>query len=685
MGIDEKEKKDIESQKEKIRRKEMGEQNKKNSQNKKDKDFFGGKDGGLKPGKNMAFLVVILLLGFFFLYLFSGNQGTGKLINYSEFLGLVDDENIKWREIKFIDRNIIGDFEIREEVKDQRSYVKYEKHRDNRRGFYQIQTHSPLGQIDSELIKSLRARNIEFNSEEPSNNYVMTILTTVIPWLLIFGVLWFVMFRQIQGTGNKALLFGKSRAKLVKLEQKKVTFKDVAGIDEVREELIETVDFLKDPEKFKKLGAKIPRGVLLVGSPGTGKTLLARAVAGEADRPFFSMSGSEFVEMFVGVGASRVRDLFEKGRKNAPCIIFIDELDAVGRMRGAGYGGGHDEREQTLNQMLVEMDGFDTEKTVIVMAATNRPDVLDPALLRPGRFDRKVMVNLPTLKGREEILGIHIKNIPCSSGVDMGVIAKGTPGFSGADLANLVNESALIAARNDRKKVMMEDFEYAKDKVMMGPERKTVLMSEREKINTAYHESGHALLAYMLDKVNTLYKVSIIPRGSALGITQLLPLEERYTMTKSSLLEEMTVLFGGRIGEEYKFGVGNITNGASNDLERITRITHLMVCEWGMSEKVGPLTIGRKEEPVFLGKEIARSKDYSDKTAETIDREIKAIIDHCCGQARKMILENTDKLEILAKNLLEKEVLDRNDIELILGGKREGEVEKEPEKESKEA
>src|SRR6184192_3639585 len=457
------------------------------------------------------------------------------------------------------------------------------------------------------------------------------------------------MIRQMQTGGNKALSFGKSRARLLSMQQKKVTFKDVAGVDEAKEELKEIIEFLREAQKFQKLGGRIPKGVLLVGPPGTGKTLLARAVAGEANVPFFSISGSDFVEMFVGVGASRVRDLFEQGKKNAPCIIFIDEIDAVGRHRGAGLGGGHDEREQTLNQLLVEMDGFESNDGVILVAATNRPDVLDPALLRPGRFDRRVVVDLPDLKGREGILRVHTRNIPLAEDVDASVIARGTPGFSGADLANLVNEAALNAARYDKKKVQMVDFEFAKDKVLMGVERKSMVMSDREKRNTAFHESGHTIVAAILPAADPLHKVTIIPRGRALGLTQQLPTDDKYNYSKEYLIDRITILLGGRAAEELVFQ--QRTTGAGDDLEKATEMARRMVCEWGMSD-LGPATFGKKEEAIFLGREFAQHQDYSEATAIEIDREVRRILEKAYKTAHEIITNNKPALDKIARKLL---------------------------------
>ena len=472
------------------------------------------------------------------------------------------------------------------------------------------------------------------------------------------------MFRQVQGSNNRAMSFGKSRARLLTKEDVKVTFKDVEGCKEAKEELQEVVQFLKDASKFTKLGAKIPKGVLLVGPPGTGKTLLAKAVAGEANVPFFSMSGSEFVEMFVGVGASRVRDLFEQGKRSAPCIIFIDELDAVGRTRGAGYGGGHDEREQTLNQMLVEMDGFNTDTRIIIFAATNRPDVLDPALLRPGRFDRQVVVDLPDVKGREGIFKVHVSKIQHDPSIDLYHLARATPGFSGADIANMVNEAALIAARNDKQRVELSDFEEARDKVMMGPERRSILISEKEKLNTAYHEAGHTLMAVLLQNTDALHKVTIVPRGRSLGATWTLPSDGRYTLQRKKAVDEMSLLLGGRVAEEFKFGEDSVTTGASNDIERVTELARRMVCEWGMSV-LGPISFGQKEQPIFLGKEIARHKDYSEETAQKIDEEVHKFVMKAYERTKKLIAENADKFEALSRELFEKESLDIEDIERI--------------------
>ncbi len=486
------------------------------------------------------------------------------------------------------------------------------------------------------------------------------------PFILL-GVLWFVMIRQMQTGGNKALSFGKSRARLLSMQQKKITFKDVAGVDEAKEELREIIEFLREAQKFQKLGGRIPKGVLLVGHPGTGKTLLARAVAGEANVPFFSISGSDFVEMFVGVGASRVRDLFEQGKKNAPCIIFIDEIDAVGRHRGAGLGGGHDEREQTLNQLLVEMDGFESNEGVILIAATNRPDVLDPALLRPGRFDRRVVVPLPDVRGREEILRVHTRKIPLADDVDLSILARGTPGFSGAELSNMVNEAALNAARNNRKSVLMYDFELAKDKVLMGAERKSLLLTEEEKKVTAYHEAGHAIVAALMPHADPLHKVTIIPRGMALGVTMQLPETDKHNYTLDYLNTQIAVMMGGRLAEE--IFLNQMSTGAGNDIERATEMSRKMVCEWGMSS-LGPLTFGKKEEQIFLGRELSQHRDFSEETAREIDSEVRRLVNTGYEKAKSIILENRDAMVRIALALLEREVLDANELKLILEGKQ---------------
>lgn len=511
------------------------------------------------------------------------------------------------------------------------------------------------------LIEELREKEVIITGEAERQS-AWPMLISWLPMIVIIGI-WIFLMRQMQAGGGKAMSFGKSKAKLLTEQQHKFTFEDVAGIDEAKEELEEIIDFLKDPKKFTQLGGRIPKGVILMGAPGTGKTLLARAIAGEAGVPFFNISGSEFVEMFVGVGASRVRDLFLQGKKNAPCIIFIDEIDAVGRHRGAGLGGGHDEREQTLNQLLVEMDGFESNEGVILIAATNRPDVLDPALMRPGRFDRRVVVPLPDIKGRKGILAVHSKNKPLAEDVNLETIAKGTPGFCGADLSNLVNEAALIAARKEKKKIEKSDFEVAKDKVLMGVERKSMIISPEDKENTAYHEIGHVLVAKLIPGTDPIHKVTIVPRGWSLGQTQYLP-DEKYTKPKELLMGEIAVLMGGRAAEEIIRK--DVSTGAGNDLERATDLARKMVCEWGMSEKLGPLTFGKKEEQIFLGREIAQHRDYSEDTAIMIDQEVRKIVMENYKRAKKLLSEKLDVLHRLAKELLDREVLDNNEIEQIM-------------------
>jgi cell division protease FtsH len=516
-----------------------------------------------------------------------------------------------------------------------------------------------------DMIKSLRDKGVVIKFRDINSGSWPTWLLNLAP-LVLLAALWFFMIRQMQTGGNKALSFGKSRARLLSMQQKKVTFKDVAGVDEAKEELREIIEFLREAQKFQKLGGRIPKGVLLVGPPGTGKTLLARAVAGEANVPFFSISGSDFVEMFVGVGASRVRDLFEQGKKNAPCIIFIDEIDAVGRHRGAGLGGGHDEREQTLNQLLVEMDGFESNEGVILMAATNRPDVLDPALLRPGRFDRRVVVSRPDVRGREEILRVHTRKIPLAEDVDLSVLARGTPGFSGADLANMVNEAALAAARQNRKAVLMYDFEISKDKVLMGVERKSMILSDGEKKVTAFHEAGHALVAAKLPNSDPVHKVTIIPRGMALGVTMQLPVDDRHNYTKEYLETDVAILMGGRIAEE--IFLSQMSTGAGNDIERATELARKMVCEWGMSD-LGPMTFGKKEEQIFLGREITQHRDYSEDTAIKIDAEVRKLVSRGYDTAKEILQGNPDALQRIAAALLDREVLDAAEIRLLIEGK----------------
>jgi cell division protease FtsH len=526
----------------------------------------------------------------------------------------------------------------------------------------QLHTTIPLNYPS--IYDLLHSKGVEVNIKDTSSGTWLSILLQASPFIVL-AAFWIFMVRQMQSGGNKALSFGKSRARLHSTQQKKVTFKDVAGVEEAKEELQEIIEFLREPQKFQKLGGRIPKGVLLIGPPGTGKTLLARAIAGEASVPFFSISGSDFVEMFVGVGASRVRDLFEQGKKNAPCIIFIDEIDAVGRHRGAGLGGGHDEREQTLNQLLVEMDGFESNEGVILVAATNRPDVLDPALLRPGRFDRRVVVGRPDVQGREAILRVHTKKIPLGDNVNLSVLARGTPGLAGADLANLVNEAALNAARQNRKVVMMLDFELAKDKILMGAERKSMVMSDAEKKNTAYHEAGHALVAAVLPNADPLHKVTIIPRGMALGVTMQLPIDDKHSYNRDYLKAEIAILMAGRIAEE-KY-MNQMTTGAGNDIERATDMARKMVCEWGMSE-LGPLSFGKKEEQIFLGREIAQHRDYSEETAIRIDEQVKKFVQGGYDTAAEILDKHSDALVRIAESLLEREILDGSEVMAIIRG-----------------
>jgi cell division protease FtsH len=575
----------------------------------------------------------------------SGQSAREEEPSYSEFMAQVDRGNVKEVTLYLSPNSYDVEGEWREPSKKFRTTI--------------------FKEAAPDLISTLRDKQVLINIKEVNRADWVTFLLNAAPLLLLVAF-WIFMMRQMQAGGNKAMSFGKSRARLLTAQQKKATFKDVAGTDEAKEELQEIIEFLKDPQKFQKLGGRIPKGVLLVGPPGTGKTLLARAIAGEANVPFFSISGSDFVEMFVGVGASRVRDLFEQGKKNAPCIIFIDEIDAVGRHRGAGLGGGHDEREQTLNALLVEMDGFESNEGVILIAATNRPDVLDPALLRPGRFDRRVVVARPDIKGREEILRVHTRKVPMSEDVDLSVIARGTPGFSGADLANLVNEAALWAARQGRKFVIMADFEMSKDKVLMGVERKSMILSDEEKRNTAYHEAGHALVAAMTPGTDPLHKVTIIPRGMALGLTMQLPIDDKHTYTKTYLEGTLTVLMGGRCAEE--IFLGHITTGAGNDIERATEIARKMVCDWGMSV-LGPLAFGKKEEAIFLGREIAQHRDYSEDTAIHIDQEVRRIVTASYENAHSILENNRETLERIAQALLDREVLDAAELKLILENK----------------
>ena len=591
--------------------------------------------------KTVVFWLVIVLSAFLLWQVVKNSSGGQKDTerNWTQFMSDVNQGNVQ--EVTINGQEVRG------------------KYRDGK-GFH---TSVPVNFPD--MYKTLQDKGVQVTVRDISGGGWPSWLFNLAP-IILLAALWFFMIRQMQTGGNKALSFGKSRARLLSMQQKKVTFKDVAGVDEAKEELREIIEFLREAQKFQKLGGRIPKGVLLVGPPGTGKTLLARAVAGEANVPFFSISGSDFVEMFVGVGASRVRDLFEQGKKNAPCIIFIDEIDAVGRHRGAGLGGGHDEREQTLNQLLVEMDGFESNEGVILMAATNRPDVLDPALLRPGRFDRRVVVSRPDVRGREEILRVHTRKIPLAEDVDLSVLARGTPGFSGADLANMVNEAALSAARQNRKAVLHYDFELAKDKVLMGVERKSMILSDEEKKVTAFHEAGHALVAMKLPHSDPVHKVTIIPRGMALGVTMQLPIDDKHNYTKEYLETNIAILMGGRLAEE--IFLNQMSTGAGNDIERATELARKMVCEWGMST-LGPLTFGKKEEQIFLGREIAQHRDYSEDTAIKIDQEVRRLVDSGYNTAKGLLSENKEVLTRVANALLDREVLDANEIKMILEGK----------------
>jgi len=588
--------------------------------------------------KNIALWIVISLVFVFLFQMFNQPQEQKEEIVYSDFIGYLDKGQVT--DVTIQGENIEG------RLADGKMFKLF----------------APR---DQNLVDVLKKKGVRITAKPAEgSSWYMTILISWLPIVLLVGV-WIFFMKQMQGGGGKAMSFGKSRARLVTDKSQKTTFADVAGIDEAKEELEEVVEFLRDPGRFTKLGGRIPKGVLLVGQPGTGKTLLARAIAGEAGVPFLSISGSDFVEMFVGVGASRVRDLFNQGKKNAPCIIFIDELDAVGRQRGAGLGGGHDEREQTLNQMLVEMDGFESNEGVIIMSATNRPDVLDPALLRPGRFDRQVVVPLPDVKGREKIFEVHVKKVSLDPGIALSVIARGTPGFSGADIENLVNEAALYAARQNKETVSLSDLEFAKDKVLMGAERRSMVISDEEKSNTAYHEGGHALVARLIPGTDPIHKVTIIPRGRALGLTQQLPIDEKHAYPSSYLINNITILLGGRAAEELI--LKDFTTGAGNDIERATEIARKMVCNWGMSEDMGPLTFGKAEEQIFLGREIATHKNYSEETAERIDKEISRIVTGNYERAKKLLSDNIDTLHRLSKELLEKEVLNAEEVDAIIG------------------
>ncbi len=587
--------------------------------------------------RNLTLWAIIALAMVMLFNMFQQPQSQNEPVSYTEFLQKVDDGDIT--SVTIQGRNLIG-----HDIQGKN-----------------VQTYTPA---DGDLVNRLLEKKVAINAEPLDDQpWYMTLLISWFPMLLLIGV-WIFFMRQMQGGGGKAMSFGRSRARLLNEEQGRVTFDDVAGIDEAKDELSEVVEFLSNPKKFTRLGGRIPKGVLLVGPPGTGKTLLARAVAGEAGVPFFSISGSDFVEMFVGVGASRVRDLFTQGKKNAPCLIFIDEIDAVGRQRGAGLGGGHDEREQTLNQLLVEMDGFESNEGVILIAATNRPDVLDPALLRPGRFDRQVVVPTPDLKGRRRILEVHTRRTPLGNDVDLDTLARGTPGFSGADLENLVNEAALQAAKINKEALVMQDFEYAKDKILMGRERRSLILSDEEKRITAYHEAGHALAARLLPKTDPVHKVTIIPRGRALGVTMQLPEEDRHGYSRNYLLNNLVVLLGGRVAEEIIFD--DITTGASNDIERVTKMARKMVCEWGMSEKVGPLAIGETGEEVFIGREWVQNKNFSEETARMVDGEVKRIVYEARTRCRELLEENVKYLHAVAEALLERETISGEDLELIM-------------------
>jgi cell division protease FtsH len=601
--------------------------------------------------KTASLWLLIILLPLALLTVMESRQPTEGALKYSEFKNELEAGNV--RSVALIEgRELEG--VLKSPIRGAEGDVT------------RFRTRLPVADSES-LLADLEARGVSIGAREADRDWG-SIFWSLLPWLVILGF-WVFIFRQMQSGGNKAFQFGKSKAKLINADKPKVTFDDVAGAEEAKYELEEIVEFLKDPKRFSRLGGRIPKGALLVGPPGTGKTLLARAVAGEAGRPFFSMSGSDFVEMFVGVGASRVRDLFEQGKSHAPCIIFIDEIDAVGRHRGAGLGGGHDEREQTLNQLLVEMDGFEANEGVILIAATNRPDVLDPALLRPGRFDRQIVVDSPDVRGREGILRVHLAKIPTAEDVDVSILARGTPGMSGADLANLVNEGALLAARRDHDEVYMADFEEAKDKVMLGAERRSLVLSDAEKKLTAYHEAGHAVVALRLPGLDPVHKVTIIPRGRALGITASLPEEDRHSYPRDYLIARLVMLFGGRVAEEMIFGPEKVTTGAGNDIERATQMGRRMVTQFGMSEAIGPMAIGDSEQEVFLGRDLGQRRQVSEQTARLVDSEVKRILDESHEEARRILGENVDLLEAIALALLERETLEREEVELLADGK----------------
>ena len=607
-------------------------------------------------------LWLILIVTFLIIYKAFDSGKKPQEISWGEFYSYVQTSQaqIAKSEAPELKKVVVDGTDIHGETREDTQFIVYGPIQEE----LQEQLAAMAAQAASAEVKQDPAFTFVYKQQE-KDTLLQSIIISWLPMLVLFAI-FFIFMRQIQSGGGKAMSFGKSKAKLLSENNKKVTFDDIAGVEEAKEELEEIIQFLRDPKKFTRLGGRIPKGVLLMGPPGTGKTLLARGVAGEAGVPFFSISGSDFVEMFVGVGASRVRDLFEQGKKNAPCIIFIDEIDAVGRHRGAGLGGGHDEREQTLNQLLVEMDGFESNEGVILIAATNRPDVLDPALLRPGRFDRRVVVNRPDVRGREQILKVHTKRVPIDNDVDLATLARGCPGFSGADLENLVNEAALLAARRSREVVTMVDFEDAKDKVLMGSERRSMIISESERRTTAYHEAGHALVARLLPGTDPVHKVTIIPRGRALGLTQQLPTEDRLSMTREFANNRIAILMGGRVAEELIFD--QITTGAGNDIERATDIARRMVCEWGMSESLGPLTFGKKDEQIFLGREINQHRDYSEDTAISIDREVKRFVMGGYETATRLVQEHVDELKALAEALLERESLGAEEVDMLLRG-----------------
>ena len=610
----------------------------------------------MQKNQSVGFFIVIgILVVVLFLMLVSGSTTSTQEISYSNFLAKVDKGEIL--KVEMDNEVLVAEPKIQPKLSTNSKFPDA--------AVPKILYKTLLPSNDANLMNALKENNVDIKIKKTSDASSFSWLGSLIPILLLIGIMSFI-FKVVQTGGSQAMSFGKSKAKLLQDNKVKVTFKDVAGIDEEKQELEEIVDFLKNGERYIKLGAKIPKGVLLVGSPGTGKTLMAKAVAGEAGVPFFSISGSDFVEMFVGVGASRVRDLFEQAKKHQPCIIFIDEIDAVGRQRGAGMGGGHDEREQTLNQLLVEMDGFDENINIIVIAATNRPDILDNALLRPGRFDRQIVIHRPDIQGREQILNVHAKNKPLDDDVDLKVIAKRTPGFTGADLQNVLNEAALLAARNNLSKINMKNMEEAIDKVIAGPEKKSRIISDEEKENTAYHEVGHALLAKLLKNADPLHKVSIIPRGMALGVTMTLPEKDHLTMKKSQLMDKITMLLGGRVAEEIIYGVDSITTGAQNDIEKVSQLARKMVTVWGMSEKMGNMAYGNNQEHVFMGRDFGHSRDFSEEIAADIDREVIKIVDETYQYAKKLLIENKDMLEILSKELLEKETLDEKEFEDIM-------------------